>query len=312
MPPAIFVRSKGTWRVHAYRKRQSCRKDVNQVSPHASPTDHDSSWYEGEFDFNPISVNMLQQESPCEVFAPVTFIHQDPQCAFTVKGKVDTGTMVSCMPMPMLANFGLSKDDIKTNNAVIRVGSGANLKNYRTVDVKVACNNITAKTTLLFTKCECALILGLEFCKNFQLVSIAPICIQQSISNDPDHVEAVHITDKSEVNYNELRSKWKEHLPLGRTYHLGDLKQIFPDTFDGQVGMFDGEVSLELVPDAKPVQLPPRAVPQSIMPKPKKELGAMKQEGIIRPCRDATKWVHNLVIVLRKMGHYPSVWTQEI
>ena len=41
-----------------------------------------------------------------------------------------------------------------------------------------------------------------------------------------------------------------------------DLKQIFPKTFDRQVGLFERVVSLKLSPEAKPVQLPPRAVPQ--------------------------------------------------
>ena len=70
---------------------------------------------------------------------------------------------------------------------------------------------------------------------------------------------------------------------------LNDLKQIFPETFDGQM-------------DAKPVQLPPRAVPQSIMPELKMELDKMEQEGIIRPCTETTEWVHNIVTVIKKDG----------
>ena len=107
-----------------------------------------------------------------------------------------------------------------------------------------------------------------------------------------------------------FKTKWKEHLPLGRKTGdpLNDLNQIFPETFDGQVGLFEGEASLQVSPDAKPVQLPLRAIPQSIMPELKKEVDKMEQEGIIRPCPETTEWVHNIE---RKMDLYACVLIQE-
>ena len=98
--------------------------------------------------------------------------------------------------------------------------------------------------------------------------------------------------------------KWQAHLPLGRKTGdpMKDLQQIFPQAFDGKVGLFDGEVSLKVSPDAQPVQLPPRAVPQSVMSKLKKELDKMEAEGIIRACPEATDWVHNIVTVVKKDG----------
>ena len=100
---------------------------------------------------------------------------------------------------------------------------------------------------------------------------------------EPYHVEAVHITEESEADYDSLQKRRKKHLPLGKKTGdpLEDLKQIFPETSDGPVGLFEGVVSLKLSPETKPVQLPPRAVPQSIMPQLKKELDKMEQEGII-------------------------------
>ena len=70
---------------------------------------------------------------------------------------------------------------------------------------------------------------------------------------------------------------------------MENLKQIFPKTFDDQIGLFDGQVSLKLSPDAKPVQLPPCAVLQSIMPLLlTKELDKMELEGIIRASLEMT------------------------
>ena len=89
----------------------------------------------------------------------------------------------------------------------------------------------------------------------FKLVTIPPVRTLRSVSLEPNQVEAVHIADESEVDYHKLKTKWKENLPLGRKTGdpLNDLEQIFPETFDGQVGLFEGEASLKVSPDAKPV-----------------------------------------------------------
>ena len=194
---------------------------------HASTTDHDSSEYEDEFDLSPISVNALEQRSPREVFAPVTFIQHDPRNNISVKGKVDTGAMVSCIPISMLSKIGMSKDNVKANNAVIRGVSGADLHNYGTVEAKVTCNNVTSQTTFFVTKCECAFILGLEFSTKFNLVSIAPVCMQQSILY---HIEAVHITTVCCFHVNNSSSCrfycHTQHVHSGRWHFRGGVKAL--------------------------------------------------------------------------------------
>lgn len=280
-------------------KQSKCQHTVDVTS------DHDSSEYDDDFDLNAVSIHAIGNRKSREVFAPVVFHPTGgSSSSHEVTGKVDTGAMVSCMPTSMLPQIGLSKKDLKPSNAVIRGMSGADLQNCGTVDVNVTCNNITSMTKFYVTKRECAFVLGLEFCKTFKLVTIAPVCIQQSTTIEPEHVKAVHITDESAADYHKLQKKWKKHLPLGKRTGdpLEDLKQIFPETFDGQVGLFEGVVTLKLSPDAKPVQLPPRAVPQSIMPQLKKELDKMEEEGIIRACPETTEWVHNLVTVVKKNG----------
>ena len=166
--------------------------------------------------------------------------------------------MVYCMQMSMLVKAGLSRKKMNHSKAVIRGVTGADLGNKGTIIASVTCNNITADAKFYVTKLECPFILGLGFCEHFKLVKLAPACIKQSMIINHREVEAVHITDESEVNYTRLRNKWEKHLPLRRKTGdpLEDLKDIFPETFDGQVGLFEGEVSLKLAPDAKPVQLP--------------------------------------------------------
>ncbi len=165
--------------------------------------------------------------------------------------------------------------------------------------IKVTANGHTEDTCIVVTEKGTDFLLGIEFCKQFQLITIADACIQRSVN-----VDAVHITEESEVDYDALQEKWKEHLPLGKKTGdpLEDLKQIFPDMFDGTVGLFEGEVDLKLTDDYKPVQLPPRAVPLSIQPKLKVLLDKMEDDDIIRECPETTPDVHNLVYVLKQNG----------
>ena len=109
-------------------------------------------------------------------------------------------------------------------------------------------------------------------------------------------LDDIHITGVPEANYTEIQKKWKKHLPLGKKTGnpLEDVKLIFPAMFNGQVGLFE-EASLKLSPEAKLVQLPPRAMPQSILPKLRKELDKMKTKWIFQTCPETTDWVHNLV-----------------
>lgn len=81
---------------------------------------------------------------------------------------------------------------------------------------------------------------------------------------------------------------------------LEDRKAIFPATFDGTVGLFDGEIEMKLSPETKPVQLLPCAVALSVLSKLKEQLDKMNREDIIRPYPETTELVHNLVVVTKK------------
>lgn len=301
-----FCKKYGHFERACLRKKDQDKQSVRSKSKrqHAVDvhSDHESD-YEDYCDLGAISVHALKNQKHREAFAPVVF-HTQSRSPWTVKGKVDTGAMVSCMPITLLSSIGLSRKHLKPSKAIIKGISGADLKNCGTLEVEVSCNGVRARTKFYVTECDCAFILGLEFCEKFELVSLAPVCVQQSVTVIPDRIEAVHITDESQADYQALREKWRGHLPLGRKTGdpMQDLKQIFPETFDGKVGLFDGLVSLKVSPEAKPTQLPPRAVPQSLMPRLKEELDKMEAEGIIRACPETTDWVHNLVTVVKKNG----------
>lgn len=283
-----------------YKQKSPRRQNVVE----ASEIDSDDS-----YEFHDIaSVYINSVNSHREVLAEVEFLPKS-RPSYTKFGKVDTGAMVSCMPRSMVSDMGLSNKDLSPSNTVLTSASKKHLTNHGTLLINVACNGHNAKVKFYVINSGTDLLLGLNFCKDFNLVRISPSCIQREVSvqhNDSPELsqDAVHIMRESEADYPALRKKWGKHLPLGKRTGdpLQDLKLIFPDMFDGQVGVFEGEVQLRLSPEAVPVQLPPRAVPQSVMSKLKKELDKMEKEGIIRPCPETTEWVHNLVIVVKKDG----------
>ena len=239
---------------------QKERKSRSQHVVEVMSDQDSSSDYGDNFDLGQVTVDTVRSTEAREIFAPVMFHPKEKRgTSVSIKGKVDTGAMVSCMPASMVPQLGLSTSDLQPSHAIIRGMSGTDLQNCGTIDISVSCNAITANTKFYVTKCECAFVLGLGFCKTFKLVSVASVCTQHSISMETQGMEAVHITNESEANYSQLNKKWNKHLPLGKKTGnpLEDLKQIFPETFDGRVGRFEGEVNLKVSPNAKPTQLPP-------------------------------------------------------
>ena len=282
----------------------------------------ESSEYEDEFDVQTVYVCSINP-SPREVFSDIKFhpktahnTSHKAKSSHIAQGKVDTGAMVSCLPLSILSDMGLSIENATPSKVVLRGASKNRLRNYGTLVLEVTCNNLRAKARFFITDNNSEILLGFDFCQTHELVTIADMCIQREITatsksehtsapsriSTAEDVNAVHIMEESEADHPSLLKKWKKHLPLGKKTGdpLEDLKSIFPHMFDGKVGTFEGEVQLKVSPDAKPVQLPPRAVPQSMMSKLKTELDKMEREGIIRACPESTDWVHNLVLVLKK------------
>ena len=110
------------------------RYDEKQKRLHnvKASSDEESSGYEDKFDLNPVTIDAVRSRNAQELFAQVVFnTSKDGTKAFTAKGKVDTGAMVSCMPASMLPKIGLSSNDLTPNGSVIRGMSGADLQNVQ-------------------------------------------------------------------------------------------------------------------------------------------------------------------------------------
>ena len=249
---------------------QQCSQRVVEVDSESG-----ENHFEEGYDLGSVFIHSIQSKSPREVLAKVEF-HSGTVTPHIVEGKVDTGATVSCIRMSMLETSGLTQKNLQNSRAILRGVSGLDLKNCGTIQLKITCNDHHDRVKFFISELGNEPILGVNLCKKFKLINVAKPCTQPEIIAGPGEIEAVSITEESQDEYGLLQEQLK------------DLMMILPDMFGGQVGLFEGEVDMRLTNDAKPVQLPPRAVPQSILPELKHELCKMEQEGIIRPCPETT------------------------
>ena len=156
-------------------------KSKQQIAVGVDP-DEDSSEYWYDFDLSVVSIHAVDNQKSREVSAPELFHSKgDSSPSYEIRGKVDTGAMVSCMPTSMLLKIGLLKKDLKPSSAIIRGMSTADPQNCGFVEISVNCNDITAKSRFYVIKQECSFILGLGFCKELKLVTTAPAAYKKHI-----------------------------------------------------------------------------------------------------------------------------------
>ena len=87
------------------QKAQHELRSQNAIDTSDINDDDDCDDYEEDFDIPVISVSSVKTRA-CEVLADIKFHTKKPA---TMHGKVDTGAMVTCMPLSKLKEVGLHK-----------------------------------------------------------------------------------------------------------------------------------------------------------------------------------------------------------
>ena len=85
--------------------------------------------------------------------------------------------------------------------------------------------------------------------------------------------------------------------PMARDSVIREYSQLFSG-----LGELEGEVTLQLKPDATPVVHPVRRVPHAIRGRLKEELDKMESTGVIQRVTTPTDWVNSLVVVEKPNG----------
>ena len=75
-----------------------------------------------------------------------------------------------------------------------------------------------------------------------------------------------------------------------------NITEEYTDVFKG-IGLFPGECSIHLKPNATPVVCPPRRIPFALRRQLKDELDEMEKIGVIQKVTEPTDWVNALVVV---------------
>ena len=81
-----------------------------------------------------------------------------------------------------------------------------------------------------------------------------------------------------------------------------DVIAKYPDLFDGKLGNLEGEVRLQVNPEAIPVTLPRRSVPISVRGKLKTELNRLVQLEALPSVDQPTEWTSQFVATMKKSG----------
>ena len=128
-----FCRKKGHCE-KACKMRQKAQHELrsqNVIDTSDINDDDDCDDYEEDFDIPVISVSSVKTRAR-EVLADIKFHTKKPA---TMQGKVDTGAMVTCMPLSKLKEVGLHQDDLKPSNAKLRGVTGTDMKTCGEINV---------------------------------------------------------------------------------------------------------------------------------------------------------------------------------
>ena len=121
--------------------------------------------------------------------------HTKYEC--TIQGKVDAGAMETFMPSSLLKHINVSNKEVKPSKARVRGATGTQIQTMGELQLKATCDGITKTIRLIVTNLGSELLLGVDFCRAFKLVTIANCCEQRQVSLDAN---AVYITNETEVN----------------------------------------------------------------------------------------------------------------
>ena len=200
-------------------------------------------------DLQSLSVDTATMQS--EVYAPLTFHVKGT--AFETAGKVDTGAMVSCMPLSMIPKLGFTQSDLTPSNAIIRGISGADLVNCGTVKVNISCNGITVPAEFYVTRANSTLVLGLEFCRKFELVAIAPVCTHPA---EAAHRAKLHQWTKQLVMWTQDHSRTEPSVESFAEHLLRKINSMVKNPVVEKVETI-GSVACPLPPGQHPVPVWP-------------------------------------------------------
>lgn len=194
-----------------------------------------------------------------QAFATLEVGNQDNE----VKFKLDTGSQVNILP-ESLYNKLEHTYPLKSPESQLYAYCGNSLKAIGQCNLNCKYRDHNASVKFYIVSTKSTPILSLQSCIDFGLIEL---------------------TYSVDAHINNVQ-------PLTKDTVLSQ----YADTFEG-IGLFPGECTIHVDPNAIPVVHPPRKVPIAIRAKVKAELDRMEKSNIIAKVNDPTEWVNSMVVV---------------
>ena len=285
--------------------QQTVPKQVFDIVDVANSVDNLSHNYKRQLELNTLTMSQSNTQS---------FLNIQIN-GVTVKGKQDTGAEVCVMPLNIFdhlnskLNGGLKL--CPTNDVQVVGYSKQTVEIVGKITVNCTHLNNTKRCVFYVTNLtDNKILLGLTFCKAFNLVKI--ICDDDCSCKKV----SVDILNKFPAGLDVPKQKEKQNqvCPPPVNIHTKlhpDCKthvmELFPELFDGIGTIKDAIVKLNVDDSITPVIQPPRKIPQVMVDPLKQEIERMMMLGVIRKLdiNQATDWCHNLVLVRKPNGKLP-------
>ena len=230
----------------------------------------------------------LDTISPTTCQTPVTPVKPPTQIFSNIEidgvlvcGKQDTGPEINAMPLNVYDQLNqklAGKLELKSCNNIKVIGYSKQSMNI-VGKISVTCTHATTIKKVNFYVTDIVdtkVILGLQFCRAFNLVTVDcnDQCVCKQIAVDVINSEFPRGLNPSSGNPYSTKSQLPPvdiNLKL-RPDCKAHIMELVPDLFEGVSTMDSAEVKLDVDPSVPPVVQPPRKIPHAMMDPLKKEI----------------------------------------
>jgi hypothetical protein len=170
-----------------------------------------------------------------------------------VKFLLDTGSTANVIPVTVLKSLQKRNSDLKPPRSRLSMFDHTQLRTLRVQSAKLVHPRTALELDVEFYVAETeTAVLGVDACRRLDLIRIVVenLCEAHESSSDKSHWPP---SDRP-VSVPRRRSV----VPTARRITEADIVELYPDVFDGRLGLLEGDVHLEVDPNVPPVQMPLR------------------------------------------------------
>jgi hypothetical protein len=212
-----------------------------------------------------------------------------------VKFLLDTGSTANVIPVTVLKSLQKRISDLKPPRSRLSMFDHTQLRTLGVLSAKLIHPRTALELDVEFYVAETeTAVLGVDACRRLDLIRIVVenLCEAHESSSDKSRSPP---SDRP-VPAPRRRSV----VPTAGRITEADIVELYPDVFDGRLGLLEGDVHLEVDPNVPPVQMPLRRQPVAVRDRVEAELQKLVAENVIAPVTKPTPWVSALLVTTRK------------